>query len=57
MRANVYRWNYHLRRLGLNPSRPGASGTRDAAKSFAMTCMLAVRRFVRSSQRDDRIWN
>ena len=56
-RANLYRSNYHLRRLGLNPSRPGASRIRDAAKSFAMTCALAVRRLVRGSQRKERIWN
>ena len=57
MRANIYRSNYYLRKLGLRPSRPGLHSTRDAAKSFAMTCALAARRLVRGSQRGDRIWD
>jgi hypothetical protein len=57
MRANLYRSNYYLRKLGLKPSRPGQRSTRDAAKSFAMTCALAARRIIRGSHRGDRIWN
>ncbi len=57
MRANVYRSNYYLRKLGLKPSRPGLHSTWDAAKSFAMSCALAARRIVRGSHRGDRIWN
>jgi hypothetical protein len=57
MRANLYRSNYYLRKLGLKPSCPGLHSTRDAAKSFAMTCALAARRIVRGSHRGDRIWN
>lgn len=57
MRANLYRSNYYLRKLGLKPSPPGQHGARDAAKSFAMTCALAARRIVRGSHRGDRIWN
>ncbi|CCE09367.1 conserved hypothetical protein [Bradyrhizobium sp. STM 3843] len=57
MRANVYRSNYFLRRLGVTPSAPGAHKMRDAAKSFAMTCALAARRVVRGHHRGDRIWN
>ena len=57
IRANLYRSNYYLRRLGLEPSPPGKHGARDAAKSFAMTCALAARRIVRRSHRGDRIWN
>jgi hypothetical protein len=57
MRANVYRTNYYLRKLGLQPSNPGLHSTRDAAKSFAMSCALAARRLVRGGHRGDRIWN
>jgi hypothetical protein len=57
VRANVYRSNYYLRKFGLNPSRPGLHNTRDAAKSFAMTCALAARRLIRGEHRGDRIWN
>jgi hypothetical protein len=57
MRANVYRSNYYLRKLGMKPSAPGQHNTRDAAKSFAMTCALAARRIVRGGHRGDRIWN
>ena len=57
MRANVYRSNYYLRKLGMTPSRPGLHNTRDAAKSFAMSCALAARRLIRGGHRGDRIWN
>jgi hypothetical protein len=57
MRANVYRSNYYLRKLGLKPSPPGSHNNRDAAKSFAMTCALAARRLIRGGHRGDRIWN
>jgi len=57
MRANLYRTNYFLRKLGMHPSPPGLHNTRDAAKSFAMTCVLAARRIVRGDHRGDRIWN
>jgi hypothetical protein len=57
MRANVYRSNYYLRKFGMKPSAPGLHNTRDAAKSFAMTCALAARRIVRGGHRGDRIWN
>jgi hypothetical protein len=57
MRANLYRSNYYLRKFGISPSRPGLHNTRDAAKSFAMTCALAARRIVRGGHRGDRIWN
>jgi hypothetical protein len=56
-RANLYRSNYYLRKLGLKPSLPGEHSLRDSAKSFAMTCALAARRIVRGSHRGDRIWN
>ena len=57
MRANLYRSNYYLRKLGLKPSPPGLHHTRDAAKSFAMSCALAARRIIRRGHRGDRIWN
>ena len=57
MRANLYRTNYYLRKLGIPPSPPGMSTTRDAAKSLAMTCALAARRIIRGKHRGDRIWN
>ncbi len=57
LRANVYRTNFYLRKVGLTPSPPGTHKKRDAAKSFAMSCALAVRRIIRGSHRGDRIWN
>src|SRR5205085_7205389 len=57
MRANLYRSNYYLRKLGLEPSSPGKHGSRDVVKSFAMTCALAARRIIRRSHRGDRICN
>jgi Cupin-like domain len=57
MRANLYRSNFYLRKLGLKPSRPGTHPGRDAAKTFAMTCALAARRIIRGKHRGDRIWN
>jgi hypothetical protein len=57
MRANLYRTNYYLRKFGIKPSRPGQHNTRDAAKSFAMSCALAARRLIRGGHRGDRVWN
>jgi hypothetical protein len=57
MRANLYRSNYYLRKLGLKPSRPGVHPARDAAKTFAMTCGLAARRLILGKHRGNRIWN
>jgi hypothetical protein len=57
MRANIYRSNYYLRKLGVRPSPPGQHRTRDGAKSFAMSCALAARRLMRGGHRGDRIWN
>jgi hypothetical protein len=57
MRANLYRSNYYLRKYGLKPSRPGQHVTRDAMKTFAMTCALAARRIVRGGHRGNRIWS
>lgn len=57
MRANVYRTNYYLRKLGLTPAAPGLHPGRDAAKTFAMTCALAARRMINGHHRGDRIWD
>jgi cupin-like protein len=57
VRANLYRTNYYLRKMGVTPSEPGLHSGRDAAKTFAMTCALAARRIVRGGHRGDRIWN
>jgi hypothetical protein len=56
-RANLYRFNYFLRKAGIRPSSPGGHPARDAAKTFAMTCALAARRIVKAQHRGDRIWN
>jgi hypothetical protein len=56
-RANLYRTNYYLRKLGINPSTPGLHNSRDTAKTFAMTCALAARRLIRGGHRGDRVWN
>jgi len=43
-RANVYRANYALRRLGLQPTPPGQSAFRDALKRAVVGPALVVRR-------------
>jgi hypothetical protein len=57
MRANLYRFNYYLRQLGLTPSQPSLYPARDTAKTFAMTCALAARRLILRKHRGNRIWN
>jgi hypothetical protein len=57
VRANLYRANYMLRRLGLSPSMPGTNPALDRAKSFAMTVAIAARRSIRGQARGERIWN
>jgi hypothetical protein len=57
MRANVYRANYFMRKFGLRPSSPGLYPARDSAKTFAMTCAMAVRRMITGKHRGDRVWN
>jgi len=36
MRANLYRLNFVLRRMGLRPTPPGASRVKDMVKSIAV---------------------
>ncbi|SCK51903.1 hypothetical protein VAR608DRAFT_5232 [Variovorax sp. HW608] len=42
MRADVYRANHYLRRLGINPSPPGRSSLRDRAKVMAFSIANAL---------------
>ncbi len=44
--GNIYRANYFLRRMGLNPTPPRRSPLLDACKSMAMGPVLAARRSV-----------
>jgi hypothetical protein len=57
MRANLYRANYLLRKLGFTPSKPGRAPITDQAKSAAMTLAMAARRVIRREARGGRIWN
>jgi hypothetical protein len=55
-RANAYRANFFLRKLGLNPTPPGQSHFRDAAKGAVMAvsfvpAMQAARNTVRFVRR------
>jgi hypothetical protein len=45
-RKFVYQSNYYLRRMGLNPTPPGRSSVRDAAKRIAMGTALNTRNFI-----------
>ena len=49
MRADIYRANYYLRRLGINPSPPGRSAVRDRAKAMAFSMANTARRAARSA--------
>jgi len=42
-RANKYRANYYLRKLGINPAPPGRYPRRDALKAFAYRATMALR--------------
>jgi len=53
LRANVYRANYFLRRLGFKPSAPGASTIRDATKNAIMAGGVRLRRLL---QRESCPW-
>ncbi|HLW72177.1 MAG TPA: cupin-like domain-containing protein [Candidatus Binataceae bacterium] len=46
-RANKYRANYYLRKLGINPAPPGRYPRRDAVKAFAYRATMALRSRVR----------
>jgi hypothetical protein len=49
MRADIYRANHYLRRLGLNPTPPGRSAVRDRAKAMAFSTASAAWRVARSA--------
>ena len=53
LRANVYRANYFLRRLGFKPSPPGASTIRDTTKNAIMAGGVRLRRLL---QRESCPW-
>jgi hypothetical protein len=53
IRANVHRVNYFLRRLGMNPSAPGAGPVRDGLKNTFMIGAVKMRRFL---QGDNSPW-
>ncbi|MEI5996900.1 cupin-like domain-containing protein [Paraburkholderia bengalensis] len=49
MRKDVYRANYYLRKLGLNPCPPGRSAVRDRAKAMAYSTAQSAQRAIRSA--------
>jgi hypothetical protein len=49
MRADIYRANHYLRRLGLNPTPPGRSVVRDRAKAMGFSTASAAWRAARSA--------
>ena len=51
VRADIYRANHHLRKLGINPTPPGQSPVRDRAKAMAFGTAKAVREAARSALR------
>ncbi|MCP3718777.1 transcriptional regulator [Paraburkholderia sp. CNPSo 3281] len=48
LRADVYRANYYLRKLGINPTPPGRSTVRDRAKAAAFSAVNTARRVAKS---------
>ncbi len=46
LRADIYRANYFLRRLGLKPLPPGVSPSRDRLKALAMGTAIGARRIL-----------
>jgi len=49
LRADIYRANHYLRRLGIHPSPPGRSATRDRAKAMAFSVVNAAGQAARSA--------
>jgi hypothetical protein len=49
MRADIYRANHYLRKLGMNPSPPGQSTVRDRAKAMAFSTANAAWRAAKSA--------
>ncbi|MFM0504630.1 transcriptional regulator [Paraburkholderia caffeinilytica] len=48
LRADIYRANHYLRKLGMNPNPPGQNAVRDRAKVMALSTVSAARRVARS---------
>ncbi len=46
-RANIYRTNYFMRRLGLNPIPPGRSDWKDSLKGFGLIPVVTGHRLIR----------
>lgn len=46
MRADIYRANYYLRRLGLKPMAPGMNAARDRMKARVMSTAIGTRRIL-----------
>lgn len=46
-RKNVYQANYHLRRMGLNPTPPGQSALLDNSKRLAIETGLTLKRMIK----------
>ncbi|MFM0011712.1 transcriptional regulator [Paraburkholderia sediminicola] len=49
VRRDIYRANYYLRKLGINPSPPGRSAVRDRAKAMAFSTAHAAGRAIKSA--------
>ncbi|CAE6842369.1 hypothetical protein R69619_07070 [Paraburkholderia nemoris] len=49
VRRDIYRANYYLRKLGINPSPPGRSAVRDRAKAMAFSTTHAAGRAIKSA--------
>ncbi|SDI29080.1 hypothetical protein SAMN04487926_114207 [Paraburkholderia steynii] len=49
IRKDVYRANYYLRKLGINPSPPGRSAVRDRAKAMAFSTAYSAQQAIKSA--------
>lgn len=49
VRADIYRANYYLRKLGINPTPPGKSAVLDRAKATVYSTAYAARRAAKSA--------
>ena len=52
--ANVYRANHYLRKVGIEPSPPGLSRTRDTIKAWSMGAAIRVRNMLRRGTQKER---
>ncbi|TCG05386.1 transcriptional regulator, partial [Paraburkholderia steynii] len=49
IRKDVYRANYYLRKLGINPTPPGRSAVRDRAKAMAFSTAYTAQQAIKSA--------